>query len=77
MPDAHMRDALDRLITQGAITKREADDFLAHRESQRHFVEDMWRRADDLVDSAAAEARRHELTTIIKALGWEPGIEIP
>jgi hypothetical protein len=37
----------------------------------------MWRRADDLVDSAAAEGRRHELTTIIKALGWEPGIEIP
>ena len=79
MPDAHMRDAIDRLAASGAITEREASDFLAHREHQRHFVEDAWRRADDLAptDSPAAEARRREIITIIRSLGWEPGVDIP
>jgi hypothetical protein len=47
VPDSHLWDAISRLLTSRIITPQEADDFRAHRNAQRSFLEDAWRRLDD------------------------------
>jgi hypothetical protein len=84
MPDAHMWDALDKLVELGLITSREAQEFRGHRAAQKHLLEDAWRRLDDLasaedtqatvaghtIDPAAPDARYRALKMIRDCLGW-------
>jgi len=79
MSDAHIRDAVNKLVALKAITPDEATAFLAHRESQRLFVEDAWRRIDDLAaaNPGAAGGGYDALNALIEALGWTKGIDFP